>query len=177
MYNTPSSQIVKEGTMASFDIVNRPDLQEIDNAVNNTRKELATRFDFRNVKTEIAMDRAEGAIKIVTADEMKMKDVKDILLTHCIRRKVDPKSFEFKEIEPASQGRVRMDVAIVQGLPKETAQKIVKLIKAEKLKVQVAIQDDQVRVTGSKIDDLQQVIRMLDAQELPQALQYVNMKR
>jgi cyclic-di-GMP-binding protein len=163
--------------MASFDIVSRPDLQEIDNAVNNTRKELATRFDFRNVKTEISLDKSEGVVRIVTADEMKMKDVQDILLTHCIRRKVDPKSFEYKEIEPTSQGRVKMDISIQQGLTKELAQKIVKLIKAEKIKVQVAIQDDQVRVTGSKIDVLQQVIHMLDAQDLPMPLQYVNMKR
>ena len=163
--------------MASFDIVSRPDLQEIDNAVNNTRKELSTRFDFRNVKTEISLDKGEGVVRIVTGDEMKMKDVKDILLTHCIRRKVDPKSFEFKEIEPTSQGRVKMEVAIQQGLSKELAQRIVKLIKNEKLKVQVAIQDDQVRVTGSKIDDLQRVIRLLDGQDLPMPLQYVNMKR
>jgi cyclic-di-GMP-binding protein len=163
--------------MPSFDIVSQPDLQEIDNAVNNTRKELATRFDFRNVKTEINLDKAEKVVRIVTADEMKMNDVKDMLLTHCIRRKVDPKSFESKEIEPTSQGRVKMDMTIQQGLTKELAQKIVKMIKSEKLKVQVAIQDDQVRVTGGKIDDLQHVIRMLDGQDLPMPLQYVNMKR
>ncbi|MFP4315682.1 MAG: YajQ family cyclic di-GMP-binding protein [Desulfovibrionales bacterium] len=163
--------------MPSFDIVSRVDLQEVDNAVNNTRKELATRFDFRNVKTDISLDKAEKVIRITTGDEMKMNDVVDILKIHCIRRKLDPKILDQKEIEPTSQGRVKMDIVVQEGIDKETAQKILKLIKAEKLKVQASMQEDQVRVTGKKIDDLQEVIRLLDAQDMPLPLQYVNMKR
>lgn len=163
--------------MPSFDIVSKVDLQEVDNAVNNVRKELETRYDFRNVKTDLELNKKDKVLHITTGDEMKLNAVRDLLLTHCIRRKVDPKSLEFKEKEATSQGRVKMDVAIKEGISKETAQKIVKLIKAEKLKVQAAIQDEQVRVTGKQIDDLQAVIRLLEERDFDVPLQHVNMKR
>ncbi|WP_028573458.1 YajQ family cyclic di-GMP-binding protein [Desulfonatronum lacustre] len=162
--------------MPSFDIVSKVDLQEVDNAVNNVRKELDTRFDFRNVKTDLDLNRKEKVLHVVTGDEMKMRAIQDLLKVHFTRRKLDPRSMEFKELEATSQGRVKMDILIKEGISKDTAQKIVKLIKAQKLKVQAAIQDEQVRVTGKKIDDLQAVIKLLDDQELDVPLQHVNMK-
>ena len=163
--------------MPSFDIVSKVDLQEVDNAVNNVRKELDTRFDFRNVKTDLELNRKEKVLHVVTGDEMKIRAIQDLLKMHFTRRKLDPKSMEFKELEATSQGRVKMDILIREGISKDTAQKIVKLIKAQKLKVQAAIQDEQVRVTGKQIDDLQAVIKLLDEQDFDVPLQHVNMKR
>lgn len=163
--------------MPSFDIVSKVDFQEMDNAVNNVRKELDTRFDFRNVKTDLELNRKDKALRVVTGDEMKLRAVQDLLKVHCTRRKVDPKCLEFKEHEATSQGRVKSEVLIREGISKDTGQKIVKLIKSAKLKVQVAIQDEQVRVTGKQIDDLQAVIKLLDEQKFDVPLQYVNMKR
>ncbi len=162
--------------MPSFDIVSKVDLQEVDNAVNNVRKELDTRFDFRNVKTDLELNRKEKVLHVVTGDEMKIRAIQDLLKVHFTRRKLDPRSMEFKELEATSQGRVKMDILIKEGISKDTAQKVVKLIKGQKLKVQAAIQDEQVRVTGKKIDDLQAVIKLLDDQELDVPLQHVNMK-
>ena len=163
--------------MPSFDIVSKVDLQEVDNAINNVRKELDTRFDFRNVKTELELNRKDKILHVVTGDEMKLRAIQELLKAHCTRRKVDAKSLEFKEHEATSQGRVKMDVVIREGISKDTAQKIVKLIKARKIKVQAAIQDEQVRVTGKQIDDLQAVIKLMDEQDFDVPLQHVNMKR
>ncbi len=163
--------------MSSFDIVSKVDLQEVDNAVNNVSKELDTRFDFRNVKTDLELNRKDKVLHVVTGDEMKMRAIQDLLKVHFTRRKLDPRTMEFKELEATSQGRVKMDILIKEGISKDTAQKIVKLIKAQKLKVQAAIQDEQVRVTGKQIDDLQSVIKLLDDQEFDVPLQHVNMKR
>ncbi|NJB69079.1 hypothetical protein GGQ74_002773 [Desulfobaculum xiamenense] len=164
--------------MPSFDIVNQVDMQEIDNAVNNVVKEVATRYDFRGVTTEITLNKKDKNIHVVTGDEMKIKAIREMLISHFVRRKVDPKCLQFKDFEPTSMGQLKQDIAIEEGISKETAQKIVKLIKDMKLKkIQPAIQDDQVRVTAKQIDDLQAVIQMLNEQELDVALQYVNMKR
>lgn len=162
--------------MPSFDIVNKVDMQELDNAVNNSCKEVATRFDFRNTKTTIEFNKKDKVINIVTADKMKMDALEDMITTHCIRRKVNPKCLEFKDFEPTGQNLLKRVVKIKEGIEMETAHKIVKLIKGLNLKVQSAIQDEQVRVTGKKIDDLQAVIQTLGAQDLGIPLQYVNMK-
>jgi len=162
--------------MPSFDIVNKVDLQELDNAVNNSIKEVATRFDFRNSRTTIELNKKDKVINVVTADEMKMKALEDMITTHCVRRKVNPRCLEFKAFEPTSQGLLKREVKIKEGIEMEIAHKIVKMIKGLNLKVQAAIQDEQVRVTGKKIDDLQTVIQTLNAQDLGIPLQYVNMK-
>lgn len=162
--------------MPSFDVVNKVDLQELDNAVNNVKKEVETRFDFRGANTEITLDKGNKRVSIMTADEMKIKAVAEMLQAHCIKRKLDPKVLEFKDIEPTSKGAVKRDVQIREGITKEQAQKIVKDIKASKLKVQAAIQDDQVRVTGKKIDDLQEVIALLKGGDYDVPFQFVNMK-
>ncbi len=163
--------------MASFDIVSRVDLQEVDNAVNMTRKAILTRFDFRESKTEITLDKQEKTIHVLTEDEMKMRSIQDALLEHLVRRRVDVKCLEPKEIQMASQGMVEREFAIKEGVDIDTARTIVKLIKEQKLKVQAAIQEKQVRVTGKKIDDLQVVIKMVREAKLQIPLQFVNMVR
>ncbi|MBI2092621.1 MAG: YajQ family cyclic di-GMP-binding protein [Deltaproteobacteria bacterium] len=162
--------------MPSFDIVNKVDMQEIDNAVNNCIKEVATRFDFRNSRTAIELNKKDKVINIVTSDKMKMEALQDMITTHCIRRKVNSKCLEFKDFEPTGQGLLKREVKIKEGIEMEIAHKIVKIIKGLNLKVQASIQDEQVRVSGKKIDDLQAVIQTLNAQDLGIPLQYVNMK-
>lgn len=163
--------------MPSFDVVNQIDMQEVDNAVNNVLKEIATRFDFRNIHTEVELNRKEKRINIVSGDEMKLEAIKGMLITHLTRRKVDHRCLEFGEAEPTSKGQVKQEVKLQDGIDKDTAKKIVKMIKDTKLKVQTAIQDEQVRVTGKKIDDLQQVMQMLKSSKLELPLQFVNMKK
>ena len=162
--------------MPSFDVVNKIDLQEVDNAVNNVLKEIETRYDFRGVETEVALNRKDKCINVVTGDEMKIKAVRDMLITHFSRRKVDHRSMEFGEPEPTSKGRLKQTVSLKEGIDKDTARAIVKLVKDAKLKVQTAIQDEQVRVTGKKIDDLQAVIALVKEAGFEIPLQYVNMK-
>ena len=162
--------------MPSFDIVNRVDMQEVDNAVNLTRKIITTRYDFRKSQTEINLNRKEQNIRMITEDTMKMKAVQDELIGSLVKRKVDPKVLDFKEVEPASKGMLKCEVRLVDGIDMDTARSIVKMIKDLKLKVQAQIQDNQVRVSGKKIDDLQTVIAMLKKSNLKVPLQFVNMK-
>lgn len=162
--------------MSSFDIVNEVDLQEADNAVNNTKKEVGTRYDFRQSNTEIEFNRKEKTLSVLTSDDMKMQAVQDILISNFVKRKVDPQCLDFGTNEGTSNGQVRCSAKLLEGIERDTAQKIVKLIKAMKIKVQPAIQDNQVRVTGKKIDDLQEVINMLKKEDLGIPLQFVNMK-
>jgi hypothetical protein len=160
----------------SFDIVNKVDLQEVDNALNNAKKQIATRYDFRGSKTQITFDKNTKVIRASTSDSMKMKAVEEMLNVALVRRGVDPKTLDMKDEEATSKGGVRRDILLREGIEKETGKKIVKLIKEQKLKVQAQIQDEQVRVTGKKIDDLQEVIAMLKGKDLDVPLQYVNMK-
>ncbi|MFC2047122.1 YajQ family cyclic di-GMP-binding protein [Chloroflexota bacterium] len=163
--------------MPSVDVVSKVDLQALDNAINNMKREISTRFDFKNVKSEITFDRKSKYIHIVTGDDWKVKTVTEMLIGQCTRFKVDPKCLDLKEIEPISYDTVKTDILIKTGIPKETGQKIVKLTKSLKIKVQSAIQDDQVRITGKKIDDLQEIMRLLKEQDYNIPLQFVNMKR
>ena len=161
--------------MASFDIVSRVDMQEVDNAVNVTRKAILTRFDFRESKTEITLDKKEKTVRVVTEDEMKMRAIQDTLVEHVVRRKIDAKCLEPKEIQMASHGMIQREFTIKEGVDADTARAIVKLIKGQKLKVQASIQENQVRVSGKKIDDLQAVIRMVREAKFQIPLQFVNM--
>jgi hypothetical protein len=166
----------KEVKMPSVDVVSKVNLQALDNAINNVKREISTRFDFKNVKSEITFDRKAKYIHIVTGDDWKVKAVTEMLIGQCTRLKVDPKCLDLKEIEPTSHDTVKVDILIKEGIPKETSQKIVKFIKGLKIKVQPAIQDDQVRITGKKIDDLQEIMRLLKEQGYNIPLQFVNMK-
>ncbi|MCC6695054.1 MAG: YajQ family cyclic di-GMP-binding protein [Candidatus Hydrogenedentes bacterium] len=162
--------------MPSFDVVNKTDMQELDNAVNITKKVVDTRYDFRGSQTEISLDKKTTRIAIVTEDTMKMRAIEEILAGNLVKRGVSPKALQYGEVEPTSKGHVKRDVKIIEGIETDLARKIVKMIKDTKLKVQAQIQDQQVRVTGNKIDDLQSVIQMLKAANLDIPLQFVNMK-
>lgn len=163
--------------MPSFDIVSRVDMQEIDNAVNNALKEIGTRYDFRGSDTEVTLDKKEKVIRAVTADTMKMEAIRDILISKAVKRQLDPRILDWGEVVPGGKSNVKREIKIREGIEKELAQKIVKKIKESKLKVQAAIQGDELRVTGKQIDDLQSVIQLLKADEsIPVPLQYINMK-
>jgi uncharacterized protein YajQ (UPF0234 family) len=157
---------------ASFDIVSEINMQEMDNAVNQAVKELTSRFDFKGSKSSIELSGKE--IILVSDDEGKLKSVVDILESKVIKRGISLKSLDYQKIEPAAGGTVRQVVKIKQGIDQENAKKIVKLIKDSKIKVQAAVQGDQVRVSGKSRDDLQAVIQMLKNTDLPIALQFTN---
>ncbi|MDP2743984.1 MAG: YajQ family cyclic di-GMP-binding protein [Dehalococcoidia bacterium] len=163
--------------MPSVDVVSIVDMQALDNAINNVKREISTRFDFRNVKTEITLDRKEKNIHIVTGDDWKLRAIADILMGQCARLKVDLKCLDIWESEPSTLGTVKTDIRIKEGIPKETCQKIVKFIKGLKIKVQPAVQDDQIRISGKQIDDLQEIMQLLREQDYDIPLQFVNMKR
>ena len=163
--------------MPSVDVVNKVDMQALDNAVNNVLREVAGRFDFKNVKTEVTLNKKDKLIHIVTGDELKMKTVIDLFKGQCVRLKVEPKCLAPKKIEPTSHGTVKIDIQINEGIPVETCKKIVKLIKGLNTKVQPVIQDEQVRISGKKIDDLQEIMQLLREQDYDVPLQFVNMKR
>jgi len=160
--------------MPSFDIVSKVDLQEVDNAINQAKKEIAQRYDFKGTENELELE--NDTLKILAADDYKLQAIKDILIGKLVRRKVSPKCFNYGTEEAASAGAVRVRATIVQGISKEKGKEIVKLIKATKLKLQAQIMDDQVRVTGKKIDDLQEVMQMLKGKDLDVELQFENMR-
>jgi cyclic-di-GMP-binding protein len=162
--------------MPSLDVVSAVDIQSLDNAVNNTKREIATRFDFRSVKSDISFDRKDKIVHIVSGDEWKIKTVKDILIGQCVRQKVDPKSLDIGKIDTISTTVARVDIHIKEGIPKEIGQKIVKYIKSLKIKVQPSILDNKLRITGKQIDDLQDIMRLLTEQDYGVPLQFVNMK-
>jgi len=162
--------------MPSFDFVSKIDMGELDNAVNNIVREVSTRYDFRNSQTTVSLDKKEGKIHLVTSDDMKMKALDDMIRVNCVRRKVSPDFLEFGKTEPTSKGSLKKDVKIKEGISQDVAREIVKIIKDMKFKVQAAIQDDHVRVTAKKIDDLQEVIQLVHSKDLKVPLQEVNMK-
>jgi len=162
--------------MPSFDAVNEIDLQELDNAINNTTKTVETRYDFRGSKTAITLNKKEKSLHIVTEDTMKMKAIEEMLASNLIKRKLSPKILDYAEPTPTSGGAIKRDVRLKEGIETEIAKRIVKQIKEMGLKVQAQIQDQQVRVSAKKIDDLQAVITMLREQDFGIPLQYVNMK-
>ncbi|GMA48912.1 YajQ family cyclic di-GMP-binding protein [Alicyclobacillus contaminans] len=157
---------------ASFDIVSKVELQEVDNAVNQTLKEIQTRFDFKGSKSDIRFD--GETLVLVSDDEYKLAALTDVLQTKCVKRGISLKALKMGKIEPASGGTVRQVVTLQQGIDQDTAKKITKLIKDTKLKVQASIQGDQVRVTGKSRDDLQAVIQMLREADLDVPLQFTN---
>jgi len=160
--------------MPSFDIVFKVDLQEVDNAVNQARKEINQRYDFKGTHNEINLEKDN--ILVLAADDYKLTAVVDILRGKLAQRSVSPTCLDFGKKEPASHGAVRQRINLLQGIDKERGKEIVKAIKESKLKVQAQIMEDQVRVTGKKIDDLQQVIQLLKGKDFGIDLQFVNMR-
>lgn len=162
--------------MPSFDVVNKVDMQEISNTVNNAKKEILQRFDFRGSNTEVELDEKAKHITITTEDEMKMEAVRDVLLTHATRRKLDVNCLEFKETQAAGGKTLRREVIIKEGIEQVLAKKMVKDIKEKKMKVQASIQGDELRISGKKIDDLQAVIALLKGGNYEIPLQFINMR-
>src|SRR5207244_10977615 len=150
--------------LASFDVTSGVDLQEVDNAVNQAKKEISQRYDFKGSKSSIELKRAENLIELVADDEYKMQAVWDVLLTRMVRRGVPTKNLKPAEIEKMAGDLVRRTVTLQQGIPIETSREIVKFLKDQKMKkVQAAIQADQLRVSSSSRDELQSAIQALKA--------------
>ena len=163
-------------TMPSFDIVSKVDPQALDNAVNVTTKEISNRFDFKGSPVVIDLDKKEFLLKIETEDDMKMRQLVDVLISRANKQGIAPEAFDLSK-EGAQSGKAwKKEVKVRNGLAQEDAKKIVKAIKDSGLKVQAAIMDDMVRVTGKKIDDLQDVIALCRNGNFGIPLQYVNMK-
>jgi uncharacterized protein YajQ (UPF0234 family) len=161
--------------MPSFDIVSKVDPQEVDNAVNQAIKEISQRFDFKGSKSEIKWEKKEE-ITIVGDSDNRLKTVIDLLQGKFVKRGISLKSLEYGKVEDASGGLKRQVIKILQGIQKEKAKEIAEVIKKSGLKVQAQIMDDQVRVTGKKIDDLQEAIQILKTKDLGVSLQCVNMR-
>lgn len=159
----------------SFDIVSEVALQEVDNAVNQTVKEISQRYDFKGSKAEVELAK-EDEIKIIADDEYKLTSVIDILQSKLIKRGVSLKFLDYGKIEPASGGTVRQLITIKRGIPTEKGKEIVAAIKKLKLKVQAQIQDDQVRVSGKDRDELQKVIQTMKEQDFGLELQFSNFR-
>jgi uncharacterized protein YajQ (UPF0234 family) len=160
--------------MPSFDIVSRTDLQEVDNAIQGAMREISTRYDFKG--SNCFIDRSDETLMIRADDDLKLKQVQEILRGHMAKRKVDAGAFDFAKPEKASGNTLRQKVTITQGIERDPAQQIVKVIKGAKLKVQVAIQGDELRISGKKRDDLQDAIALIKEVKITQPLQYVNFR-
>lgn len=161
--------------MPSFDIVSKVDPQEVDNAVNQAIKEISQRYDFKGSKSEIKWEKKEE-ITLIGDSENRLKTIIDLLQGKFVKRGISLKSLEYGKIEDASGGLKRQVVKIIQGIQKEKAKELAEAIKKSGLKVQAQIMDDQVRVSGKKIDDLQEIIQILKAKDMGINLQFVNMR-
>jgi len=162
--------------MPSFDIVSKVDAQTFDNAMNNAKKEILNRYDFSTSKSTIDHDKKTNVITIVTEDDMRLKAITDTIISKMIKQSLDPSSLDFGKDQYASGNMIRKEVSIKEGLDKETAKKVVAKIKASGLKVQGSIMEDQVRVQGKNIDDLQSVIALCKKEDFGQPLQFINMR-
>jgi cyclic-di-GMP-binding protein len=160
---------------ASFDVTSNVDLQEVDNAVNQARKEIGQRYDFKGSKSAIDFNRGENRIDLTADDNFKMEAVWEILQTRMVRRGVPVKNLKTSENEPIAGGLVKKTVTLQQGIPTDAAREIVKFLKDHKLKkVQAAIQGDQLRVSSPSKDELQNAIRLLKTQDFGVELQFGN---
>jgi uncharacterized protein YajQ (UPF0234 family) len=158
----------------SFDIVSKTDLAEVDNAVQGMRREIETRFDFKGSKCSI--ERKDNTLTILADDDMKLRQMQELLKGYVTRRKLDARCLDFKPQEKASGNTLRQIVDVKQGIESSLAKEIVKAIKDGKLKVQAAIQGDELRISGKKRDDLQAAIQLVRGLEIAQPLQYVNFR-
>jgi uncharacterized protein YajQ (UPF0234 family) len=160
--------------MPSFDIVSKTDLAEVDNALAGITREIGQRFDFKGSKCTI--ERKDDIITVLADDDTKLKHMHEFLAVHFTRRNVDPKCLDYKPVQKASGDSVRQEVVVKQGIDKEVAKTLIKAIKDSKIKVQVAIQGDELRVTGKKRDELQEVIALVKKIPVELPLQYLNFR-
>lgn len=162
--------------MPSFDIVSKVDAQTLDNAINVAVKEIKNRYDFRDSKTEIELDKKANIIHITTENQMRIDNILDIIITRMAKQGLDSKALDLSKEAYPSGPMMKLDLPVKTGIDKDTCKKIVKIIKDSGLKVTPAQMDDIVRVTAKKIDDLQSVIALIRSKDLGVALQYINMK-
>ena len=160
--------------MPSFDIVSKTDLAEVDNAINSAMREITSRYDFKNSQSKISRESDE--IELMAEDQYKIDQVQQIFRTHLVKRKVSTGAFDFSKIEDAKGGMLRQKSKIVQGIDREISQKINKIIKNSKFKVQFSIRGEELRITGPKRDVLQEVIQTIKNLEIKQPLQFINFR-
>ena len=160
--------------MPSFDVVSKLDMQEIDNSISNSMKEITQRYDFKGSNSKI--ERSDKIITLTTEDELKAKQVLDILNGHLIKRNVDTRSIKLKNSESASGNTIRQTFDLIEGVDQDISKKIISTIKSSKMKVQVKIQGNELRVSGAKRDNLQDAIQIIKDLDLPVPLQYVNFR-
>ena len=160
--------------MPSFDIVSRLDFQEIDNAISNCSREISKRYDFKGSKTSVT--RSDKEITVITEDEMKLKQVNDLIITHFVRRKIDSSALKIKSKEKAMGNTIRQIYDLIQGFDQSTSKKITTSVKASKLKIQAKIQGDEIRIEGKKRDDLQNIMDIVRDLKIDQPIQFINFR-
>ncbi len=162
--------------MPSFDIVSKINAQDLSNAINNAKKEILNRYDFNSSKSSVEHDAKTNILLIVTENEMRLKAIEDVLIARLLKQNIDPKCMDFGKQEYASGNMIRKEIKIKEGIDREAAKKINKLIKDSGTKAQSSIMDDQIRVTSKKIDELQSVISLIRSADLDVAVQFINMR-
>ena len=160
--------------MPSFDIVSRVDFQEIDNAIANALREITNRYDFKGSNT--TLERSEKVITIVTEDDLKLSQVNDILISHFVRRKLDPLALGKKDKEKAGGDKIRQTISLVEGIEQDVAKKITAEIKSSKMKVQAKINGNELRIDGKKRDDLQSAMQLIEDLQLGIPVQFINFR-
>jgi len=160
--------------MPSFDIVSRVDFQEIDNAIANALREITNRYDFKGSNT--TLERSEKVITIVTDDDLKLSQVNDILISHFVRRKLDPLALGKKDKEKAGGDRIRQTISLVEGIEQDVAKKITSEIKSSKMKVQAKINGNELRIDGKKRDDLQLAMQLIEDLQVGIPVQFINFR-
>ena len=160
--------------MPSFDVVSRVDHQEIDNAIGNATREITTRYDFKGSNTSI--EKKDNSIVVLTDDEMKAGQVNDMLVTHFVRRKVDPLCLKKKELEKAGGNKIKQIYDLIEGIDQSICKKLIADVKSSKIKVQVKINGNELRVDGKKKDDLQSVIQLIESSNIGIPIQFINFR-
>ena len=160
--------------MPSFDIVSRVDFQEIDNAIANALREITNRYDFKGSNS--TLERSEKVITIVTDDDLKLSQVNDILISHFVRRKLDPLALGKKDKEKAGGDRIRQTISLVEGIEQDVAKKITSEIKSSKMKVQAKINGNELRIDGKKRDDLQSAMQLIEDLQVGIPVQFINFR-
>ena len=160
--------------MPSFDVVSRVDHQEIDNAIGNAIREITTRYDFKGSNTSI--EKKDNSIVVLTDDEMKAGQVNDMLVTHFVRRKVDPLCLKKKELEKAGGNKIKQIYDLIEGIDQSICKKLIADVKSSKIKVQIKINGNELRVDGKKKDDLQSVIQLIESSNIGIPIQFINFR-
>lgn len=162
--------------MPTFDIVSKVDSQSLDNAINNAKKELLNRYDFNGSATQLELDKKLNNILITTENEMRIKAIQDVIISRVMKQQIDPSCLDFGKENYAAGSMLKKEIKIKEGIDKELSKKLIKKIKDSKLKVDASIMDNQIRLSGKKIDDLQAIITLLRNESYEQPLQFINMR-